>query len=427
MSRRVGRLDRLRTHPRIRDLGWSLTAELLKLGSSILLFLLVARTLGVRDYGVFAGCFALVASVGPFANLGAGHVLIRAIAQGAKPDDAFGFGLFRILCGGVAGLIAVWGLQALFLPVLPLVPLLLFGLGELWGTALTDLSAQRSFAEGQARRAAHIRLTVGLLRLAAALSLVGLSARGYLEASVAHWAALYAFAMLGAGVLSISLVSTGLARPSLLRLKGLVTGLPFSLNVSAAYVQDDIDKALILKYSGEATAGFYAAGYRVINFAYVPLQAALNILYPKFFKAAAEGGEAAWSLTRRLWLPALAYGALSAAGLYLFSFLVGPILGEDFAGAGDVLVLLCWLPLVRAFAYDFADFCTAMGGQWLRVACQISGALLNVALNILLIPAVGWRGAVYASLASELITLSLLCCSALIVRRFREGGVVAGM
>jgi O-antigen/teichoic acid export membrane protein len=51
--------------------------------------------------------------------------------------------------------------------------------------------------------------------------------------------------------------------------------------------------------------------------------------------------------------------------------------------------------------YFLADSLTGAGYQRIRTIAQIGVALFNVGLNLWLIPAYSWRGAAWASLASD--------------------------
>src|SRR5271156_7011598 len=57
-------------------------------GSSFLLqgayFIVLARVLGIREYGVFAGCFALVNALTPYTTLGGGWLFLRYVSVDAS-------------------------------------------------------------------------------------------------------------------------------------------------------------------------------------------------------------------------------------------------------------------------------------------------------------------------------------------------------
>jgi O-antigen/teichoic acid export membrane protein len=76
------------------------------------------------------------------------------------------------------------------------------------------------------------------------------------------------------------------------------------------------------------------------------------------------------------------------------------------------------LPLLKTCHYFVADAITGAGRQGLRTLVQVVVALLNVFINLWIIPAYSWRGAAWSSLASDgLLALSLWCCALFLRKR----------
>jgi O-antigen/teichoic acid export membrane protein len=59
------------------------------------------------------------------------------------------------------------------------------------------------------------------------------------------------------------------------------------------------------------------------------------------------------------------------------------------------------LPILKAIHYFGADALTGAGYQGLRTILLVAVALVNVVLNLWLIPLYSWRGAAVASLLSD--------------------------
>jgi O-antigen/teichoic acid export membrane protein len=79
MLRVLEKLQRVRRHQVSRNATWILLGQ----GANVLLqagyFVLLARLLGVREYGVFAGAFAVVNLITPYSTLGAGMLFMRHV------------------------------------------------------------------------------------------------------------------------------------------------------------------------------------------------------------------------------------------------------------------------------------------------------------------------------------------------------------
>jgi len=74
------------------------------------------------------------------------------------------------------------------------------------------------------------------------------------------------------------------------------------------------------------------------------------------------------------------------------------------------------LPFLQAFHYLAADALTGAGRQRLRSAVQLLVIALNVGLCLRLIPEHSWRGAAWASLASDAALAAALWVTIFVVR-----------
>jgi O-antigen/teichoic acid export membrane protein len=148
-------------------------------------------------------------------------------------------------------------------------------------------------------------------------------------------------------------------------------------------------------------AGIYAAAYRVIDMAFIPMRALLTASYARFFRAGELGLAGSVALARRLLPTSLCLASASAVVLVLGADVVALLLGPEFRASVDVLRMLAVIPVLRAVHYLAADALTGAGLQGVRTTAQIGIAVANVGLNLLLIPTLGVHGAVAASIACD--------------------------
>ena len=207
-----------------------------------------------------------------------------------------------------------------------------------------------------------------------------------------------------------------LRRPRALEVR---LGLPFSVGFGADKLRDSADAMLLLRVGSSVEAGIYGAATRLINVALVPLRALIASSNARFFAAGARSVGAALSVARQITVLGSAYALTAAFGVFLAGPAVISVLSDDYATAGDALRLLCVLPLAVSAEAFVATAMTAVGHQRIRVASTLMSTGVNVVLNIALIPAHGWRGAVVASLVCSALNAAVLW-SALLVLRSRE-------
>jgi O-antigen/teichoic acid export membrane protein len=185
-------------------------------------------------------------------------------------------------------------------------------------------------------------------------------------------------------------------------------GILFSVSLASQSAYNDIDKAMLSSLSSLSANGIYSAAYRVVEIGFAPMKALLSAAYPRFFAAGAQGLRSSVHLARRLAVPSLLICLLGSVALFLGAQFLPVILGPEYEDSTEALRLLAVLPLVRGVQYLAADALTGAGQQGLRSVAQAAVALLNVGLNLVLIPAFSWRGAIASTLVCDGVLAVLL-------------------
>jgi O-antigen/teichoic acid export membrane protein len=80
---------------------------------------------------------------------------------------------------------------------------------------------------------------------------------------------------------------------------------------------------------------------------------------------------------------------------------------------------LAVLPVLKAMHYFLADTLTGAGYQAVRTCIQAGVGAFNILINLWLIPAYSWRGAAWASIASDALLLAGVAGAVLLLSRSR--------
>ncbi|HBL12375.1 MAG TPA: polysaccharide biosynthesis protein [Cyanobacteria bacterium UBA11162] len=403
------RIVRLLQKPLVRNTFWMLLSQGLKLFVQAAYFVMIARALGTEQYGAFVGITSLVAIVTPFANLGSGDILVKNVSRNRA--------LFKEYWGNALFICAI---ASLFITILVLVAAQIF-LGKsisLWVAlfvALSDLfflnilstAAQAFISVGLLKFTAQIYILYSLKNFIAAIIFIQFLKNSGIEV----WSFLYlastAISALGVFILVNYLIGSPKLGKSTIKPE-LTQGFLFSVSLSAKTINNNIDKTMLASLSTLAATGIYAAAYRLIDVAFVPVTSLAAAAYAKFFQQGEGGIRGSLKFAKRL-LPIVGgYGFVAGLGLFLLAPVVPYILGGEYVGAVDALRWLAPIPCLKAIQYLAADSLTGAGFQWGRSAIQVAIALFNLLINLWLIPAYSWKGAAWASLASDgLLMLSL--------------------
>jgi O-antigen/teichoic acid export membrane protein len=388
---------------------WMLGSHGLKLVLQAIYFIVVARKLGAAEYGTFIAATAIAEVVSPFSTLGMGNILVKNVARDRHHFSLYwGNALLTTLVSGSALTLGLVTLAPCFLPkaVSPVLLLLAAITSLIFGRVL-DLARMAYQSVSRFDRTAQMNLLPHMLRAGAALWMVTF----FPDPRAYDWMVLGLVCIGGAAIASLILVHQEIApaRPKLQQIiPDLRQGSYFAIGLSAQSVYNDIDKTMLASLASVEATGLYAAAYRLIEVAFVPMRSILDASYTRFFKAGKTGIQGTWLVARKL-LPMMAgYGGLAAVGLALGAPIVPWILGPEYAMAVPALQWLAPIVLLKGLHYIAADTLTGADLQGYRSITQIGVAAFNILLNLWMIPRYGWQGAVMSSLASDGLLMVIL-------------------
>jgi len=364
-------------------------------------FILLARLLGVREYGVFAGAFAFVSLATPYSALGSGLVFMQHVSSNAQNFAAYwGNILLSTLCGGILISALLCVIAPRFLNPESASIVLMVALGECLCRQLVLCIGQMFQAFEQLRITAATASIASFLRLLA----VGILALLFHRATAWQWALTSLLVSVVAGLIASGVVMALYGRPRFqprLLLSRLGEGMNFSLAGSSQFAYNDIDKVMLSHYGMNLANGIYTMAYRIVDFTTVPITAMDSAALPHFFRKSQEGVAAVRGLSARLAWRAALIGALAAACMFVAAPLIPYVFGKEFGESVAAFRWLSLIPVFRGVHQLTGSAITGMGFQRYRTIVQLVAAAFNFALNLWLIHGYGWLGAAWASLATD--------------------------
>jgi O-antigen/teichoic acid export membrane protein len=407
-----------------RNALWAMAGNVVRIGVQALYFVLVARALGPGHYGEFASAVAFVALFSAFAGLGTGFLLMQNVARDVSAVPHYwGRSLGIVVASGVV-------LTVLVVAVAPLVVASVVPRSLVFVLAVTELLLAPihlvcSFIfQARERLAVTTLLQVGLavFRLTAIVVMFALVPAP--TASDLGW--FYLAATAAAVLVSTAFVAREFGAPRWTR-RGLADDvrqtLHFSSSSVAQYVTANVDKVLLARLASTEATGVYSVAQRVTEVATMPVMALLAAAMPRLFQQGRAGADASFALARRL-LPALvAYAAVAGGALYLAAPWLPLLVGQNYGDSAIVLRLLAAMPLLLGLYAVAGDALSGAGRQKLRSAVDIATALLNAALNAVLVPRYSFEGAAAALLLSVGFATVSLWAIGLTLGRRREAPV----
>jgi O-antigen/teichoic acid export membrane protein len=147
--------------------------------------------------------------------------------------------------------------------------------------------------------------------------------------------------------------------------------------------------------------GIYAAAYRIIDVSMTPIRSLISAAYPRFFEKGLQGMKSTYPYALTQIGRATLYSVVLVPVLWIAAPLLPRILGEHYANTISALRWLALLPVLRGVHSFLADSLSGAGFQGFRSAIQVMVALVNIGLNLVILPRYGWLGAAWTSLASD--------------------------
>jgi len=390
----------------------------LKLASVLLGFILavlLARSLGPEQYGVYGFTLTLVTLIAIPAQVGLPHLLVRETAKAeVRSDWALMRGLWRwaaryvfisslILLTFVGSIVFLFGhhlnehrLQALII-ALPVIPLI--ALGNIRGAALRGLGRVflGQLPEKVIRTAAMI-LFVGTLIAAGGEIGRTFSANSALTLYVAS--AALAFAV-GAALLWANRPE-GVTHETSARTKTAEwrrAVIPLALISGVQVLNSNVDMLLLGMMRTDEEVGLYRVAVQLGTLVIFGLTAINMVLHPHISRLYQSGDHQA--LQRLVTLSSRIILLFALPPVLVLVFLGGPVLtllfGADYQPAHVALALLALGQLMNAGMGSVGALLNMTGHEQDTMHGMLIALTLNIVLNLALIPLLGIAGAALAT------------------------------
>ncbi|HOI87563.1 MAG TPA: oligosaccharide flippase family protein [Lentimicrobium sp.] len=199
--------------------------------------------------------------------------------------------------------------------------------------------------------------------------------------------------------------------------------LPFAVLVLLMTFYNRFDSVLIQKLipgeEGKIQVGIYAHGYRLLdaanNIAYL-----VSVLLLPLFARQLKSGEKVENLARLSFTLLFVLSVIVAAGSYFYSYPIMDLLYDHYiSNSAVVFSVLMGCFIGYSTTYVFGTLLTANGSLKHLNLVAAGGMLLNIGLNLVLIPWYGALGAAWASLLTQLLMAAIQVVLAVVMFRFR--------
>ncbi len=389
------------------DIALQIGAQLLNLALGIVVFRLVARTLGPTRYGQWSTLLAIIDLVGIVGSLGLENVAVRFATAEPEREDMWIGAVTTLRAALTVPVIVVYVIAVIVISrdqtmlVTGLIMTLLYLTG-IWSTlrvafrlrVRNDIFAAFVLANSVLWTGAVIVIAAaggGMVALAIAFVTISVLVQG-------------ALGVLAFRAVPVRWRGARALWPRIARL-ALVVGIGGALT----YAYGRIDQLLVFELSPHASeAGLYAAMYKVLETAgFLPV-AVMTTLFPIMSGLYPSNPIRLRKLTQLAidYLTIVSLGGLAftiAAAGEIVDLLLGP---AYHAGTSALPVLMAaFVPICIGFVGGNMVLATGLQRRYIYYATL--GLLVNVVLNVTFIPVYGFQAAAWVTLATELVVVSI--------------------
>lgn len=387
----------------IKNTVWLFADRILRMGVGMIVGVWIARYLGVQQYGLFNYATAFVALFSPFATLGLDNVVVRNIVRDSRDRERIlGTAFWLKLLGGVASLL----LAVCFISVLrPNDQLMIFLVAILATVGIFQaLDTIDFWFQSQVQSKYTVVAKNTAFVIVTLLKVFMLKMQAPLIAFA--WATLAEFS-LGAIGLAIAYRINGyslwLWRWNFSVAKTLLKdSWPLILSGVTIMIYMRIDQIMLGQMIGDSAVGIYSAATRISEVWYFIPTAVASSVSPAIF-AAKDSSEKLYyqRIKQLLRLMVLISLAIALPMSLLSGTIITMLFGNGYAEAGQVLAIHIWASLFVFMGVATSPWFIAEGLTHFALRITLIGAIINVVLNIFLIPAYAGVGAAIATVISQ--------------------------
>lgn len=398
--------SRIQQRPHLFDVvtntGWLFAERIVRVGVGLLVLIWLARYLGPEEFGLLSYALAFVSLFGSIAGLGLNNVVVRdLVRERESAGDILGSAFLLLVFGGVLALGLVVVAINFIRPEDNLSKLIVTLLGL--GLLLKSSEVVKYWFESQVQSRYAVWVESGAYLIFAIVKITLILLNAPLVAFV--WA-LFAEGLLAAIGLMLVYVWRGgelrAWRALSSRCKPMLKdSWPLILSGLAIMVYLKIDQIMLGQMLGDEAVGIYSAAVRISEAWYFIPAAIVASVYPAIIEARKECETLYYQRLQRLYDLMTLLGLLVALPMtFLSGFVVNWIYGEMYSQAGSVLAIHIWSSVFIFLGVASGKWFVIEGLTRLAFRRNLFGAALNIALNFVLIPAMGIVGAAIATLVS---------------------------
>ena len=384
--------------------GWLFGDHAVRMGVGLIVSVWLARYLGPEQFGLFSYAIAFVALFGAVAGLGLGGIVVRDLVRAPEiANDTLGTSFLLQIIGGLLAFFLV--VVAIFItrPDDQLSILMVTVLG--FAMVFKSTEVVKYWFESQVQSKYSVWVENSAFLLFACVKVVLILGQASLMAFV--WTLFAEGVVVAAALLGVYVWRGGHLnewRSSQIRAKTLLKdSWPLIVSGLAVIIYMRIDQIMLGQMLGNESVGIYSAAVRISEVWYFIPMAIVASVFPFLMQnqdqaVFVKNFQRLFDLMFAISFPMTLLIATFSSLIIRFMF------GVEYQDASSVLSVYAWAILFAFLGVPAGRWYLYADLQKLALVRTTLGAVVNVLLNMVLIPLYGSVGAAYATLVAIVIS-----------------------
>lgn len=389
----------------ILNTSWLFVDKILRMGVGVFVGIWVARYLGPEMFGLLNFAMALVALFGVIASLGFSGLVVRDLVnQPENSNTILGTAFLLQLLSGVLAYVLVVTTIIFLQPYNDLLRFIVIVLGltlvfkaseviKYWFESLV-MSKYTIWVENSVFLIASAAQVILILHKAPIMGFVWVTVASSLSVFIGLFA-VYFWRDRGCGSWKFNFQRS----KTLLR-----DSWPLLFTGMAIIVYMRIDQIMLGQMLGNSAVGIYSAAVRISEVWYFIPMAIATSVFPSVIKLKGKSESEYIASFQKLFNLMVMLGIAVAILVSFFSdWIVTLLFGSEYLNAGSVLVVLIWSGIFVSLGIVSSMWLVNENLQKLFLYRSLAGVVVNIILNLSLIPWIGVTGAAIGTLLSHFV------------------------
>lgn len=373
------------------------SATLISLATNIWM----ARYLGPENFGSLSYIISFVGIFSFLAGLGIYNILIRDLVKyPEKRDELLGTSFGLLIMSGTLTVLLIAILTIIF-ESSPLIKTLIILYSTVFLLIPTNVISYYFQATVQAKKNALIQI-IGVTTVSIIKGYLIISGKGIIWLT----STFVLDYLLGSILCILTYKQTGLSIKKwkfnrVLAQDLLKASWFLMLSSAASYILVRIDQVMVKHYLGETSVGIYAVAVKLSEIWYFVPGLICASLFPAIINAKKTNMEIYFKRLKKLYLFLGGTATLIAIPITLLApWLIKILYGNEYMPATSILQIYIWSGIGLFLNSAIVQYFTAENRLKLIFFYNLSAVIINIVLNLILIPAIGLTGAAWSTLIS---------------------------